>query len=392
MKYSSADRNFARYGSSGSSPHCFKNLFSNKNPKALTSESNDRYLIAGIQQIGLGVPDTPAAFAFYRKLFGADIPVINESAEAKLMLPYTGGKPHRRHAILAININGGGGFEIWQYISRKPVPPSFEVRMGDLGFNLVKIKCMDVHGFHRSLAGGNAEVMDSPSNDPAGQPRFHIRDPWGTIFEITGSADWFSRKRKLTGGTCGSIIGVSDMEKSMRFYSEILGYDKVIYDTTGVFADLAALPGGTNKFRRVLIGHSKPREGAFSRLLGSSTIELIRVLDREPRKIYENRWWGDQGIIHLSFDIANMEALRRKCEQMGSPFTVDSGAGFEMGSTAGHFSYIEDPDGTLIEFVETKKLPILKALGWNLDLRKRDRTKPLPDWMLKTLSFSRVKD
>jgi hypothetical protein len=61
-----------------------------------------------------------------------------------------------------------------------------------------------------------------------------------------------------------------------------------------------------------------------------------------------------------------------------------------MGEAAGHFAYIEDPDGTLIEFVETHKLPILKKLGWYLDLRKRNAYKPLPDWMVRLLRFSRV--
>lgn len=68
------------------------------------------------------------------------------------------------------------------------------------------------------------------------------------------------------------------------------------------------------------------------------------------------------------------------------------GNSFDMGDAAGHFSYIEDPDGTLIEFVETHKLPILKKIGWYLDLRKRNPHKALPSWMLKTLKYSRVKN
>jgi hypothetical protein len=52
---------------------------------------------------------------------------------------------------------------------------------------------------------------------------------------------------------------------------------------------------------------------------------------------------------------------------------------------------VEDPDGTLIEFVETHKLPVLKKIGWYLDLKKRPAEKPLPRWMLKALRFSRVK-
>ena len=63
-----------------------------------------------------------------------------------------------------------------------------------------------------------------------------------------------------------------------------------------------------------------------------------------------------------------------------------------MGEAAGHFTYIEDADGALIEFVETHKIPILKAVGWYLDLRKRNPEKPLPDFMFSALSITRTKD
>jgi hypothetical protein len=119
---------------------------------------------------------------------------------------------------------------------------------------------------------------------------------------------------------------------------------------------------------------------------------LIKVYDRTPAQIFENRYWGDQGFIHLCFDITNQKAMKELCAEKGYPFTVDSGEKFDMGEAAGHFSYIEDPDGALIEFVETKKIPIMKKFGWYLDLRKRDALKPLPDWMLKALKFNRVKD
>ena len=57
-----------------------------------------------------------------------------------------------------------------------------------------------------------------------------------------------------------------------------------------------------------------------------------------------------------------MNALKELCKSAGHPFTVDSGD-FEMGEAAGHFTYIEDPDGTLIEFVEAYKIPIAKKLN-----------------------------
>jgi hypothetical protein len=98
------------------------------------------YIISGIQQVGIGVSNVHEAFAWYNSRLGMDIPIFEEAAEANLMLPYTGGMPHKRHAILAINIKGGGGFEIWQYTSRTPVPANFVPQLGDLGLFCAKIK------------------------------------------------------------------------------------------------------------------------------------------------------------------------------------------------------------------------------------------------------------
>ena len=79
---------------------------------------------------------------------------------------------------------------------------------------------------------------------------------------------------------------------------------------------------------------------------------------------------------------------------MGHPFTVDSANAmetFDMGEAAGNFAYIQAPEGTLIEFVETHKIPLLKKFGWYIDFRKRG-SHPLPNWMLKMFRFMRVKD
>ena len=64
---------------------------------------------------------------------------------------------------------------------------------------------------------------------------------------------------------------------------------------TDFFEDLNYLPGGNRKFRRVLLQHSLPRLGYFSRLLGPSEIELIQTIDEKPVKIFKDRFWGDLG-------------------------------------------------------------------------------------------------
>jgi catechol 2,3-dioxygenase-like lactoylglutathione lyase family enzyme len=307
------------------------------------------------------------------------------------MLPYTGGKPHQRHAILAINLKGGGGFEIWQYTSRKPELPVFQIQLGDLGLFCTKMKSDNAQALFEEFKQRKLNLIGQLHKDPAGNDTFFVRDPWDNLFQIVQGVDWFGRGKEYTGGPVGSMIGVSDLGKAKKFYGDILGYDSVVYDTEQVFPGLNGIPGGERKVRRVLMKHSVKRSGAFSQLLGSSEIELIHVEGYTARKIFENRFWGDRGFIHLCFDIYNMADLRVACEKAGHPFTVDSANSFDMGEAAGHFSYIEDPDGTLIEFVETHKIPILKKMGWYLDLRRRNPAKALPQWILKSLGLNRVK-
>jgi len=348
-------------------------------------------IICGIQQIGIGIPNVYEAWEWYRKKFGMDIPIFDDNGTAALMLPYTGNKPQDRHAVLAINMQGGGGFEIWQYVSRIPQPATFKIEIGDLGIFAAKIKTKNVKTAYDTFIKHNGGHISRIDVNPVGQPNFFVKDTYNNHFQIVESDNFFSTTKAATGGAYGAIIGVSDINKSLKLYSDILGFDKIIYDKTGVFTDFAELAGGNEKCRRILLRNSKPRKGAFGKLLGDGCIELVQLTDKKPRKIFENRFWGDLGFIHLCFDVVGMSQLKEECEKAGYPFTVDSSSSFDMGEAAGHFTYIEDNDGTLIEFVETHKLPIFKKIGWYLNLQNRDQSKHLPNWMIKALGINRKK-
>lgn len=356
------------------------------------------YNIAGIQQVGIGVENLYEAWKYYIELFQMDIRILEDNKVAELMLPYTGGKPQRRHAAIAVNMQGGGGFEVWQYTERQPQPLAFGLQMGDLGVLVCKLRSRDVaRAFDAFSRNPGAMVVGGLNNNIDGNQTFYLMDPYRNLFQVVQDDYLFKDEGRLTGGVAGVTIGVTDIERAMTVYRDILGYDTVVADETGIFPDFAALPGGTGHFRRRLLGHSQPRKGSFSELFGPYRIELVQALERTPRKLYEERYWGDPGFIQVCFDIRNMESLGKHCASLGHPFTVDTtqqfreGSSFDMGDAAGQFAYIEDPDGTLIEFVETHKVPLVKKLGLSINLQKRDPRKPLPRWMLKALSLMRVK-
>lgn len=354
-------------------------------------QNDDIYYINGIQQVGIGVLDVKEAWTFYHECFGFDLPIFNDEAIAKLMVRYTENEPRKRHAALVLNYQGGGGLEIWQHKSLVSRPPQFKVMPGDIGIFAIKIKVKDVQESYSFLKDRAIQLLTEPPSDKNGLNHFYLYDPFQNLIQVVESKSWNTDVNLHSGGIYGCMIGVKNMERSIKFYKEVLGYDIILSDHKGTSNDLDQITNDRNSYHRVLLTHSRIKSGAFSKLLGPSEIELVEVLDRIPQKIFENRMWGELGFIHLCFDVNKIDQLKNHCVKLGYPFTVDSADSFDMGEAAGRFAYIEDPDGTLIEFVETHKIPILKKLGWYFDLTKRPVQKPVSKWLLRAMALTRVK-
>ena len=140
-------------------------------------------MISGIQQIGVGTEDFRKSWNWYIEMFGADVRILEDDTVAERMLPYTGGKPQQRHACIAVNLQGGGGFEIWQYSKRKPVSCPFEIAVGDLGILAAKLNCRDVAAFHKWLSA-KWQDCSMPENMPDGTPCFYVKDLYGTSMPV----------------------------------------------------------------------------------------------------------------------------------------------------------------------------------------------------------------
>lgn len=335
--------------------------------------------ITGIQQVGIGVQDADHAKYMYRNLFGMNALVFDDIAEARLMTRYTGDTIHKRRAILTMNMNGGGGFEIWQFLSRTPSNHQQQIQLGTIGINTVKIKAVCINKARQYFQTQQELQISAIEQTPNGDNYFIVKDAYDNLFEIVEGKDWFKQNGSCVGGVSGVSIGVRNMDKALAFYQKILGEAKIVHD-----AEVAGL-------RKVLLYKALSKQGAFSKLLGGIEIELIHDLNTEHPHIFEGRYWGDPGFIHVCLDVTDMDGLKTEMEAAGYPFTVDSANAFAMETASGRFCYVEDPDGTLIELVQTHKVPIFKKLGLYLNLNKRKHNRPLPNWMVGMLGLNKVK-
>jgi hypothetical protein len=173
--------------------------------------------VSGIQQVGIGCSDSPARFKWLRQTFGIDVQIFDDEAQAPLMTPYTGGQVQSRRAILAMNMNGGGGAEIWQFTSRKGEKGP-TMQWGDLGINAVKLKSNNPTLAQEEIRENQA--CSPLSKDPLGNETFWLQDEDANTYQVVYDDSWFKNKVFMQGGFCGAIIGVSNVDLSIALNVE----------------------------------------------------------------------------------------------------------------------------------------------------------------------------
>ena len=322
----------------------------------------------GIQQIGIGVENLGEAVSWYRKHLGARVKAFEDHEVATHMAPYMSGKPAKKSAIMLLNPAGGGGFELWQYTDRKPKVPDQELHLGDPGINYIKLESNNLKQVKKQFS---TEIISEGIN------WIVIRDPFGNAIMISENRECGAY---LTG-VKGVGIGVSDMEAAVAFYQEVLGFSQTDTDASPM------INCGDYKVHAVSLEHTRSSSGRLGTFFGQPNIDLIKSPDRPATKTYEKRNWGDPGLMHICFDVYNLPGWVNDGVQNNAPFTVLSNPDFQMGDAQGHWGYFEDPDGTLIEMVETHKIPIIAGLGWFIDLRKMSPDRPLSRLFIKVFCF-----
>ncbi len=356
-------------------------------------EAFNDYRIQGMQHIGVATKDMDQSLKLYRKLFGMDIPFFDSIQEAPLMDSHTRGKTISKRASMVLNLQGGCALEVLQADSFEPRAANWEIGLGDLGITTVQMKTSDLDRMHahaRRLLENDCDPHIALT--PWGARTFYLKDCDGNSFQILEAQDWFETNGHPSGGVMGCSIGVSNIEKSLALYADILGFDQILFDETGTFPDWNHLKNGSEIFHRVRITQSAPGAGGFGKLTGVTCLELVESKNRAGKLIFEDRIWCDLGFAHLGFDVRGMDSLGSDLRKQGFGFRCDTADAIGMGETKVHCTYIDDPDGCWLEMIEVYKVPIIEKWGIFLNVQKRGQDEPLPRWMLKYLRYSRVKD
>lgn len=349
-------------------------------------------MIHGLQHIGIGFKDLSKAWNFYRDVLGFDVPLSKSRRIADRMGKLTGG-PQERSVVIALNLLGGALVEIFQFLSKDPLDaPDFN--WGDLGILSIALKVRDIEKGYTQLKDRGISIVNPPRSLDVLPREMFFYDTEGNLLSLVQMPDIeFSLigKNSNIGGILFPTIGVSDMEKSLRFYRDILGFNTVIYDYTGKDERLNSIPGAGGDQRRVLLKQNKKPTSLFSFYLRGGMIELVHVKGGRHIHRYSGRGWGDRGIMELCLDVNDIKATYEELINKGAEPVIKANTDkFDMGGgSSAFFAYVGDPDGTWIELAEITSFPIWGSLKF--DLKNRPKDKPLSPFLLKFLKFARQK-
>jgi lactoylglutathione lyase len=134
-------------------------------------------------------------------------------------------------------------------------------------------------------------------------------------------------------------ICVSDLDRSLAFYCEALGFEKAeSHEIGSEFAALMDLPdvAVTSQFIR----------------RGPTAIELLAFREPAPFGEQARRAVNQLGLTHLSFRVDDVAAVAARVVEFGGSIVESSRTTIDLGATALEFLYCTDPDGVRVELMD----------------------------------------
>lgn len=133
-------------------------------------------------------------------------------------------------------------------------------------------------------------------------------------------------------------ICVSDLERSLRFYCEALGFSPAESHVIG------------DEFGRLMELDGVELRSQFVRRDGMA-IELLHFSSPEPVGDPDRRPMNQLGLTHLSLRVDDIDTVAAAVESLGGTIVGGTRTTFDLAGTPLDFLYCTDPDGTRIELM-----------------------------------------
>jgi catechol 2,3-dioxygenase-like lactoylglutathione lyase family enzyme len=134
-------------------------------------------------------------------------------------------------------------------------------------------------------------------------------------------------------------ICVSDLDRSLRFYCEALGFEQAESHAIG------------NEFASLMEFEDVEMTSQFIRK-GTAAIELLAFSRPAPFGDRERRAVNQLGLTHLSFRVDDLEAVAAKVVELGGAIVERSRTTLDFGGPPLLFVYCTDPDGVRVELMD----------------------------------------
>lgn len=139
-------------------------------------------------------------------------------------------------------------------------------------------------------------------------------------------------------GVHHTAISVSDMERSLAFYRDLLGLE-VLFDNSW--------PPGSEQADKILRVKDTSARVVMLRT-GNTHIELFQFHTPDPAPMAQDRPVIDRGITHIALDVKDVDAEYERLSKAGMVFHCEPQ---NLGDNC-RTTYGRDPDGNVIEIQE----------------------------------------
>ncbi len=307
-------------------------------------------MISGLMHVAIGVSDIEKSLPFYQEALGFK-KVLFDVTSRDLAMGQVIGRSVKMRVVLLENDIGGGAIKLVQlfphhtgHIGHKARPLSLDRRWGDAGHLEVAVEVSDVEKTYVEFKHKSLEIVLSPQHwyvpGKLGATYFYVKDPDSVLIEVIDG----SRKEEFAGYSGVFAlnhvgIGVTDMERSLEFYSDILGFN-ILIDARGTWPGEEVIVGESIEQRMVMLGNPN----------GGARIELIEILPpNQPRPIPAGKRWGDIGVMEAALEVKDMEEVCKNLSRKGVPFLCPIGY---IPETQIRYVFIRDPDDSEIGLYE----------------------------------------